>query len=239
MDSRNSRIDRTWDDGFEHIMQRGGGEPTVLQRAAPRAIEWAAERLAGGGVIALPTDTVYGIAASLAHANAIRRIFEVKGRNEDRPLPVLVSSTDALLRIATVDEHVAFLLDQFWPGPLTVVVPARAGMPVGVIGPDGTVGVRMPNHPLAIEVIEKAGGAVACTSANLTGEAPAITAAQVVDSVGHALDLILDGGHAPGGTPSTVIAVNGTEFAIYREGAIAGVDIRRAWETIRAAHSAE
>ncbi|MGH2558800.1 MAG: L-threonylcarbamoyladenylate synthase [Thermomicrobiales bacterium] len=239
MGGGNSGSDRTWDDGSEHVLPRDSDEPLVLQRAAPRAIEWAAERLASGGVIALPTDTVYGIAASLAHAAAIRRIYDVKRRPHDRPLPVLVSSTDALLRIASVDEHVAYLLDQFWPGPLTVVVAARAGMPDGVLGADGTVAVRMPNHPLAIEVIEKAGGAVACTSANFTGEPPATTTAEVVASVGPALDLILDGGRAPGGIPSTVIAVTGREIVVLRDGAIAGVDVCRAWETICAAHPAK
>jgi L-threonylcarbamoyladenylate synthase len=237
MDGTNSRTDRTWDDASEHVLPRRDHEPLVLQRAAPRAIEWAAERLASGGVIAIPTDTVYGIAASLAHDAAIRRIYTVKGRPEDRPLAVLVSSTDALLHIASTDIHIAILLDRFWPGPLTVVVPARAGVPAGVLGPGGTVGVRMPNHPLAIEVIEKAGGAVACTSANRTGEPPATTAAGVATSIGPDLDMILDGGRAPGGVPSTVIGISGTEIAILREGAIAGVEIRRAWKEICAAHS--
>jgi L-threonylcarbamoyladenylate synthase len=236
MDGTNSRTDRSWDDASEHVLPRRNDEALVLQRAAPRAIEWAAERLASGGVIALPTDTVYGIAASLAHAAAIRRIFAIKGRPDDRPLAVLVSSPDALLRIARVDDHVAYLLDQFWPGPLTVVVPARAGVPDDALGPGGTVGVRMPNHPLAIEVIEKAGGAIACTSANRTGDPPAVTAAEVVAAVGSDLDLILDGGRSPGGIPSTVIAVEGRSLRVLRDGAIAGVEVSRAWEAICSAH---
>jgi L-threonylcarbamoyladenylate synthase len=208
-----------------------------MPRSAPRAIEWAAEQLAAGGVIAIPTDTVYGIAASLSHAGAIQRIFRVKGRSADRPLPVLVSSSDAVLKLADeIDEHVAFLLDRFWPGPLTVVVPARPGVPAGVKSHDDMVGVRLPNHRVAVEIIEKAGGAIACTSANSTGEPPAITAQQVAATIGGALDLIIDGGRAPGGVPSTVVAVVKNGIEVLREGAIPAMAIQSAWDEIQAAH---
>ena len=212
----------------------------VMKSSSPSAIEWAAERLAQGGVIALPTDTVYGIAASLSHPAALRRVYEIKGRPENKPLPVLVSSPQAAERIVLEFSHdVGLLLDRFWPGPLTVVLPARRGMPVEVTAGGDTVGVRMPNHPLAIEVIAKAGGAVACTSANLSGDEPACSAADVAGGLGEALDLILDGGVSPGGVPSTVVAVEAGGLRVLREGAIPADVLREAWTEMMTAHRDE
>jgi L-threonylcarbamoyladenylate synthase len=235
--------DRSFDPGLEHVLPRsdadGRGEPrtVVLPSSAPSAIEWAAERLVAGGVIALPTDTVYGVAASLAHKAALERVFAIKRRPQDHVLPVLISSTDALVRIAKrVSDEVLLLLDRYWPGPLTVVVPAREGMPALVTGPGETVGVRLPNHPLAIEVIDKAGGAVACTSANRSGEPPARSAREVADALGAELDLILDGGLAPGGVPSTVFAVENDAIRVLREGAVPSEHLLATWaELLRGA----
>jgi L-threonylcarbamoyladenylate synthase len=210
----------------------------ILPAASPRAIEWAAEQIDGGGVIALPTDTVYGIAASLGHREALRRIYRIKGRDADKPLPVLVSSPDVVEHLAIgIDRHVELLLDRYWPGPLTVIVPAPAGMPDEVTAGGSTVGLRMPNHPLAIEVIAKAGGAIACTSANRSGEPPACDAQTVADSIGVELDLILDGGVAPGGVPSTVVSIADGRLTVHREGAIAEENLQATWREFRAAHA--
>jgi L-threonylcarbamoyladenylate synthase len=124
----------------------------------------------------------------------------------------------------------SMLLNDFWPGPLTVVIPTDRDLPHAVLGPGRTVGVRIPNHPLVIEVIDKAGGAIACTSANRSLEPPALTAAEVVQTVGAELDLVLDGGIAPGGRASTVIAVRGDSIAILREGPVEKSDLQSAWE---------
>ena len=208
-------------------------EPVILGSAAPRAIEWAAETILEGGVIALPTDTVYGIAASLTHESALERIFEIKGRDLSKTLPILVSSPDELSHLAPgLDQRVALLLDRFWPGPLTMVVAAAPGLPSTVIAPDGTIGVRMPNHSLAIEVIAKAGGSVACTSANRSGMPPARTAHDVAASIGHDIDLTLDGGITPGGVPSTVLAIRDGQPVLLREGAIGSTEITAAWEEL-------
>jgi L-threonylcarbamoyladenylate synthase len=204
---------------------------TIIPRSAPRAIEWAAEEIARGGVVAIPTDTVYGLVASLAHAEAIERIYALKGRPEEQPLPVLVASVDALEHVTSfVDGRVQMLLNEFWPGPVTVVIPSDRNLPAAVLGPGNTVGVRIPNHPLAIEVIGKAGGAVASTSANRSGEAPALTAADVEATFGAELDLILDGGIAPGGRASTVVAIRGDTLKILREGPIDESELQSAWD---------
>ncbi len=209
----------------------------ILKRSAPRAIEWTAERIVDGGVVALPTDTVYGIAGSLAHREALRRIYEIKGRSASAPLPVLVSSSKAVEHLVhDISHDVGLLLDLFWPGPLTVVLPARAGMPDEVTAGTGTVGLRMPNHPLTIEVIERAGGAIACTSANRSGESPGVTSAEVGATIGPDLDLILDGGDAPGGVPSTVIAIEVESLRLIREGAIPFTVVNAAWDELLAAH---
>lgn len=209
-----------------------------LDPAAPRSIEWAAERIAEGGVVALPTDTVYGIAASLSHPDALRRLREIKRRPDGKPFPILLASVEELGQVAAgVDEAVVSLADRYWPGPLTVVVPARQGMPPEVVGLDDagrpTVGVRVPNHPLALEVIAKAGGALAVTSANRSGEPPARTAAEVGRSLGDEIDMLLDGGRAPGGIPSTVVAVDGGVLRVLRAGEIPEGSLRAAWDVRR------
>jgi len=212
------------------LKRKDPNEPHVIPAASPRAIEWAVETLVEGGVIALPTDTVYGLAASIFSAPALARIYEIKARPREKSLPVLVSSIDALERLTEpLDERVASILDRFWPGPLTVVLPARPGFDEFLVSESGGIGVRMPNHPLALEVIERAGGAIACTSANRSGEPPALTAREVAESIGSEVDLTLDGGIAPGGVSSTVIAISNDGIAVLREGAVPGAVIAALW----------
>jgi L-threonylcarbamoyladenylate synthase len=204
--------------------------PLILKSSAPRAIEWATETLVQGGVIAIPTDTVYGIAASIFSQPALDRVYEIKGRDRTKSLPVLVSSLGALERLTEpLDVRTALLLDRFWPGPLTVVLNARPGLDEFLMAEDGTIGVRMPNHQLALEVIERAGGAIACTSANRSAEPPATCAAEVAATIGADIDLTLDGGITTGGVPSTVVALRDDGLTLLREGAISGDEIARVW----------
>ena len=208
-------------------------ETVLFDPAAPGAIEMAAELIANGGVVAIPTDTVYGIAASLSHPAALRRIMEIKHRDPAKSLPILVSSTDALARlIPDIDPAIALLLDEYWPGALTVALKAAAGMPDEVLAPDGTIGVRLPNHRLAVELIDRAGGSVACTSANISGQAPAQTGLEVLDTLGGSLDGVVKGGIATGGTPSTVIRIDDSEIELVREGAIPFAEISAYWELL-------
>jgi L-threonylcarbamoyladenylate synthase len=213
------------------------GAPVILEPSSPRAIEWTAERLRDGGVVSFPTDTVYAVAAALSHSDALLRVFEVKGRDAAKPLPVLLASPLHLRDVASgVDDRLLDLADRFWPGPLTIVLPARDGMPDTVTGrnADGqrTVAVRVPAHFLAIEVIERAGGSIAATSANRSGEPPACSAAEVVVQLGDRIDILLDGGIAPGGVPSTIVAMTSDGLHVIREGAIARETIEFAWRAI-------
>lgn len=230
--------DRSWDPNRGHLLPPAPdrpGEPhrlVVLDRSTPQAAEWAAERLVAGGVVAFPTDTVYGLGASLAEPDALRRVFAIKDRPADRVLPVLLASGDDLALVTgeqAIDPRLHDLLDRHWPGPLTVAVPARAGLPPEVVAPDGTVGVRVPNHPLALRLLEAAGGAIAATSANRSGRPPLGTAAEVAAALGDDLDLLLDGGATPGLLPSTVVAVAGGALVIIREGAIPAAELLEGW----------
>jgi L-threonylcarbamoyladenylate synthase len=207
----------------------------LLPANGPGAIEWAAERLLEGGVIAFPTDTVYGLAASLAHPGALERIYRIKGRDEDKPLPVLVASSEAAQDVTDgLTEEQRLLLDRYWPGPLTIVVRAHMTLPERVRALDGTVGLRSPNHPLALEIILRAGGAIACTSANRSGSPVSVTAAEVAAALGDDVDLILDGGAAPVGVASTVIGFHEDELRIYRAGPIAFEHLTATWAELRA-----
>jgi L-threonylcarbamoyladenylate synthase len=236
-DPSRTPVDRSADPAQGHLLPPADGDHRLLrlEPAAPRAIEWTVDQLVAGGVVAFPTDTVYALAASLAHPAALRRIFALKGRPPDKPLPVLLASAEHLGQVGDdVDDRIVLLLDRYWPGPLTVVVPARAGMPPEVLAPDGTIGVRVPNHFLALELIERAGGAIAATSANRSDEPPAVTAAEVAARFGDEIDVLLDGGLAPGGVPSTVIAVGDGQLLFLRDGAIPREILRAAWDEISA-----
>ena len=208
--------------------------PVIFDPAAPGSIETASEWLATGRVLVIPTDTVYGVAASLDHPEALRRIFALKGRDPNKPLPILVSSAGALDALAVdLDPDIALLLQEFWPGPLTVALQGPLNLPREVVAADGTIGVRLPNHRLAIELIERSGGAVACTSANLSGGPPARTVQEALDTLGSGVDGVVRGGAAPGGLPSTVIGFDADGIVLIRDGAIPIARLRTTWSTLR------
>ena len=210
----------------------------LLPANGPNAIEWTVERLLEGGLIVFPTDTVYGLAASLHHPDQLDRIYRIKGRDEQKPLPILVaSSEDALNWTSGLTEEQAMLLDQYWPGPLTVVVPAGLNVPRQARAADGTVGLRSPNHPLALEIIARCGGAIACTSAYRSGEPAAVTAEEAAETLGADVDVILDGGATPGGVSSTVVGFVGDELRLFREGPIALEHVQAAWNELRSGRS--
>jgi L-threonylcarbamoyladenylate synthase len=205
----------------------------VLAGAQPETIESAAGALIAGGVVSFPTDTVYALAASLDHPSALRRVFAIKRRPADKPLPVLLASVADLPRIALdPDPRVKRLLARHWPGPLTVVIAARPDAPAAVLGPDRTVGVRVPNHPLALRLIELAGGAVAATSANRSGRPPARLPAEVAAQLGDEPDLLVAGGPTPGQVPSTVVAFAGSTLVPLREGVIPVELLTRTWRAL-------
>ena len=199
----------------------------VLPAEAPGALERALEVLGGGGLIAFPTDTVYGLGARVDDAEAIARLFSAKGRSEQKAIPVLLGDAGDLERVARdLPEAARVLAARFWPGPLTLVVPRRPELP-GVLGPDPSIGVRVPDHPVACRLL-RAAGPLAVTSANRAGGPNARTAAEVTAQLGGRIELVLDGGEAPGGRPSTVVDLAGGGLHILRAGPLTLESLRAA-----------
>jgi L-threonylcarbamoyladenylate synthase len=196
----------------------------LLSAAEPASLRRAAAALVDGDVVAVPTDTVYGLAVDPTQPEAVARLFALKGRPEDVPLPVLVAGPEQLALVAgELEVAAAELAAKFWPGPLTLVVPRRAEFTVDLGGPPAalqTVGVRRPDHPVVVALCELL-GPLAVTSANRHGQQPATMAAQVA-SVFPGPDgpaVILDGGTCDG-IPSTVVECRGPAARCLREGAI-------------------
>lgn len=189
--------------------------------AAPEQLAQAIAVLLTGGVIALPTDTVYGLAASVEHAAAIERIFSIKGRSGTKALPVLIGDPALLEHFcAEPSDEARALAARFWPGALTIVVRAAAWVPDAILRGGVTVGLRMPAWADTLAIIDGAGGALAVTSANRSGDRDARTAAEVTRALGARIDLIVDGGPSPGASPSTVVDVSGPLARVLRVGAI-------------------
>jgi L-threonylcarbamoyladenylate synthase len=206
---------------------------TYLSLEAPRALETAISAMQRGSVVAFPTDTVYGLGASLAHEAALARIFDIKGRTSDKPLPILVAHAGEITKLSDeADGALLQLAARFWPGPLTIILKARPELPPEVKAPDGTIGVRVPDHSVALTIAQRNGGAIATTSANRSGQPPACTAEEIRDQLGGDVDVILDGGIAPCGLPSTVIRREGDTISVVREGAISTAVIQDTWRSI-------
>ena len=173
-----------------------------------------------GALVVYPTDTVYGVGTNPLLEDAVRRLYEAKKRPFGKPVPVLASSIEHVERIAFLSEEARRLAARFWPGPLTIVVPAKPSLPSIVTGGSGKVGVRVPAHNVARLLIEEAGGLIIGTSANISGRPPPRTAEEAFRELGNAVDVIVDAGPAPGGKPSTVIDLTTTPPKIVRKGPI-------------------
>lgn len=193
----------------------------VLSADAPDSIQHAAEVLKAGGLVAFPTDTVYGVAAHGFLPEAIARLYAVKQRPHTKAIALLLADAGDLQRVARDVPGVAQqLANRFWPGALTLIVPCAEDLPPVLTAGGDTVAVRMPDHPVALAVIAAAGAPLATTSANLSGGSDPVTADDVVRDLGGRIELILDGGACPGGTPSTVLDLTTTPPTVRRAGPI-------------------
>ena len=183
------------------------------------AIDMAARTIKAGGVIAFPTDTVYGIGVSAFNVEAIDIIYQVKGRSHLKAIPILISSPDELDNITPPrPDRVNEVINQFWPGALTLVLPLLPSLP-GNLSPTSTIGLRVPDHQLTRDLL-KMTGPLAATSANLSGQPSALSAGEVLDQLDGRINLVLDGGPSLGGQASTVLDCTGEEFQILRKGPI-------------------
>lgn len=184
----------------------------------------AAACLSHGGLVAIPTETVYGLAAVATDEDAVRRVFAAKGRPADHPLIVHVSSMDMALRHGDLGEDALRLAASFWPGPLTLVVGSSPLVPPAVTGGRDTVALRMPRHPLALAVIEECGSALVAPSANRFGHVSPTEAGHVLDDLGGSIDMVLDGGPCDIGLESTIVECAGS-LQVLRPGAVTISDI--------------
>ena len=173
----------------------------------------AAQLVRGGGVIAFPTDTVYGLGAAADDELAQKRVFAMKNRPVGMPLILMVAARSQLEGWVHIDSRAEAVIERWWPGPLTVILHASGG---------GTLGVRVPNHEVTLDLL-RASGPLMTTSANLHGDEPAMTAEEAATLPG--LAAVIDGGRAPGGTASTVLDLTGPEMHILREGAIPAAEV--------------
>ncbi|HTV11770.1 MAG TPA: L-threonylcarbamoyladenylate synthase [Acidimicrobiales bacterium] len=183
------------------------------------AVLLAVEALARGDIIGVPTDTVYGLAAGPFRTGAADRLFLIKGRPRSVELPVLVADVGQALALCTsVPRSARALMDKYWPGPLTLVLPRRPDLEADLGEDDATIGIRCPGHPVPLAICARA-GPIAATSANRHGEPPATTAGELVAALGAEVVLVLDAGVC-NGLPSTVVDCTGEAPRVLREGRI-------------------
>jgi L-threonylcarbamoyladenylate synthase len=192
---------------------------TEVLPADPASIARAAKVLRGGGLVAFPTETVYGLGANALDAAAVNRIFAAKGRPATNPVIVHIAAAVQVLQVATEWPAIASrLMEHFWPGPLTLILPKSPELPDIVTSGGPTVGVRMPAHAVVWELVRKAGVPVAAPSANRSGELSPTSADHVLRSLDSRIDLILDAGPSPGGIESTVLDVTTRPPRVLRPG---------------------
>jgi len=200
-------------------------EPLVFLEPGELAMSAATEALDRGGLVAFPTDTVFGVAARPDVGAATSAVFDAKSRPRDLTLPVLVSSLEAARGIAVVDRRAASLAERFWPGALTIVLPrTEVSMRWDLGSTHESIALRMPDHPVALDLLRR-GGPLATTSANRSGEATPLDCEGVRAALGDSVAVYLCAGPMPAGTASTVVDLTGAELRVLREGALAAADV--------------
>lgn len=201
---------------------------TKILKTTTEDIREAAAVIAGGGIVAFPTETVYGLGADALNGEAVAKVYAAKGRPSDNPMIVHISSKDDLMRLTpAVTEDVQKLADAFWPGPMTMIVDRRSVVPDVTTGGLNTVGVRMPSAPEALELIRRSGCPIAAPSANLSGRPSPTCSQHVIDDLNGRVDAIVCGGECRVGIESTVIDMTGEVPMILRPGIITAEDFER------------
>jgi L-threonylcarbamoyladenylate synthase len=196
----------------------------------PPEVEQGVKILRKGGVIAFPTDTVYGLGADAFNSKAVGRIYEIKNRPKNQQFPLLMADIERLTTLANpIPEIARFLARRFWPGGLTLVLSKTYSLPA-YLAPGPTIAVRVPNHPVCLTLIQRLGNPIIGTSANISGQPAALTAEEVGQQLGGKIDLVINGGKCPGGKESTVVDVTHETPLILRQGIIPPCEIDKAYK---------
>jgi L-threonylcarbamoyladenylate synthase len=191
----------------------------------PVVLQHAVDILKNGGLVAFPTDTVYGLAALPFQSEFIERLYTAKGRNSHRAIGILLGDRSQLKQVARdIPRDAIKLAAYFWPGPLTMVLPRQHQLP-SVLSSEPTIGIRIPNHPFALGLLRLV-GPLAVTSANISDQPSTNTAHEVMEQLNGRIHLVIDGGRSPGGVPSTVLDCTSENLTILREGPITWEDIQ-------------
>jgi L-threonylcarbamoyladenylate synthase len=197
----------------------------IIPAKHPSAIPLAINILEHCGLVAIPTDTVYGLAAAAFDEDCIERLYVVKGRNHTKAIALLMSKATKLDQVAIdINQTARCLAEHFWPGPLTLILKRHPSLPE-ILSPEPTIGVRVPDHPNTLALMDLT-GPLAVTSANLSGQEPTCTAKEVLTQLNRRIHLIIDGGPTRGGIPSTVVDCTTPEIKILRPGPLTLADLK-------------
>ena len=212
---------------------------TTPRPVTEAAIETAAALIRDGGLVAFPTETVYGLGADATNATAVARLFAAKARPQFNPLIIHVADFEAAARLVEMNPRARSLAGRFWPGPLSLVLPRRADCPVALLAGAGleTLAVRAPNHAVAQALLRACDRPIAAPSANRSGEVSPTTAAHVARSLGNDVDLILDGGACPLGLESTIIDLSEDQTVVLRHGGVTDEALAEVVEFLTTEHT--
>ncbi|MEW6584189.1 MAG: L-threonylcarbamoyladenylate synthase [Nitrospirota bacterium] len=199
---------------------------SIREGSVNAALRSAIEVLKKGGIVAYPTETFYGLGVRFDREESLRKLYEIKKRPKEKAMPMIIGDMRMLDLVASVDNLRALsIIDRFWPGPLTLMLPAKDNLSKYLTAGTGSVAIRIPGQSFALELVRAAGFPITATSANISGMPPARDADTVRRYFGEGIDLLVDAGETPGGSPSTIVDLTGDNPRIVREGAIKERDI--------------
>lgn len=201
---------------------------SIISAGEPHCVEEAVALLRQGKLVCYPTDTVYGLGARAGSDEAVRRLYAVKGRSLEKPVPLLLSDREEASWVAEVSPLARSLMNRFWPGALTIVLRRAAGFRSRALAGRDTVGLRVPDHVLVREIVRRLGEPITGTSANRASAPPPVSAAEAAFGLGDAVDLVIDGGRSASRVESTVVDVSEGAVRLLREGAVSREEIEAA-----------
>ena len=196
-----------------------------MKKLLKKEIEHAAEIIKNSGLVIYPTDTVYGLGADAFDRQAVLRVFEAKQRRLDKPISIAVASVEQAREVVEWNNAANVIAKKFFPGPLTIILKKKAKFPDELTAGEDKIGIRIPNHPVALELIKLVGNPITTTSANISGQPDPRTAEEAVKQIGKKVDFVLDAGKCKIGEPSTVIDLTAGKVEIIRKGSLSKATI--------------